>query len=50
MGCGGSKPKGAPTSKDYAKSVKGSGGEDLKSLKTHNFEKPVLKDAEKRAR
>ena len=36
MGCGGSKPKRAPTSKDYEKAVKGSGGEDLKSLKTHN--------------
>ena len=37
MGCGGSKPKAAPSSKDYAKAVKGSKGEDkIKSGMTVN--------------
>ena len=50
MGCGGSKPKKkAPTSKDYAEAVKGSGGENLVSIKNPEMDKPVT-TVEKRAR
>ena len=50
MGCGGSKPKKkAPTSKDYEMAVKGSGGENLVSIKNPEMDKPV-NTVEKRAR
>ena len=50
MGCGGSKPKKkAPTSKDYAEAVKGSGGENLVSIKNPEMDKPIT-TVEKRAR